>query len=395
MMIIQPKYRGFICTTAHPVGCAQNVQQQIAYCQDQPKISGLKKVLVIGSSSGYGLASRIVAAFAAQAQTIGVFNERPASSNRTASAGWYNTAAFEQAAIQAGLYTKSINGDAFSPAVKEETITAIKADLGCVDLVIYSLAAPKRIDPQSQITYTSTLKPIGKKFTSKSVDFHTGEVSEVTLEPAAPAEVEGTVKVMGGEDWLLWHQALQAANVLAPECTSIAYSYIGPKVTHAVYRDGTIGKAKEHLESCIGASEQLIEPLGGKSYLVVNKAVVTQSSAAIPVVPLYLAVLAKVMREKGVHEGCVEQIYRLFATQLYGDIETDKRGRIRIDDLEMRADVQEEVLARWAQITSDNIHELSDLNDFRREFFMLFGFGIPGVDYEQDVDPIVAIPSIH
>lgn len=395
-MIVQPKFRGFICTTAHPAGCGANVQQQIDYIRKQKPLSGLKNVLVIGASTGYGLASRIAAAFGAKANTIGVFYERPAAGTRTASAGWYNTAAFEKEAHRAGLYAKSINGDAFANAVKQETASLIKADLQTVDMVIYSIASPRRTDPVDGQTYASALKPIGKPFTGKTVDFHTGEVSTTTIEPAADPEIDATIKVMGGEDWQLWMEALLESGVLADNCVTLAYSYIGPVITYPVYRDGTIGRAKEHLEATAHGLNRLLSTVNGRAYVSVNKALVTQSSAAIPVVPLYVSLLYKVMKDKGLHEGCIEQIYRLFAEKMAGpEVERDAEGRIRLDDWELRPDVQQQVQKLWEQVRSDNIHELSDLEGFRTDFFRLFGFEFPEVDYAQDVDVHVAIPSIE
>ncbi len=392
---MQPKFRGFICTTAHPAGCGANVQQQIDYIRKQKPLSGLKNVLVIGASTGYGLASRIAAAFGAKANTIGVFYERPAAGTRTASAGWYNTAAFEKEAHRAGLYAKSINGDAFANAVKQETASLIKADLQTVDMVIYSIASPRRTDPVDGQTYASALKPIGKPFTGKTVDFHTGEVSTTTIEPAADPEIDATIKVMGGEDWQLWMEALLEHGVLADNCVTLAYSYIGPEITYPVYRDGTIGRAKEHLEATAHRLNRLLGAVNGRAYVSVNKALVTQSSAAIPVVPLYVSLLYKVMKDKGLHEGCIEQIYRLFAEKMAGpEVERDAEGRIRLDDWELRSDVQLQVQKLWEQVRSDNIHELSDLEGFRTDFFRLFGFEFPEVDYAQDVDVYVAIPSI-
>lgn len=394
-MIVQPKFRGFICTTAHPAGCGAHVQQQIDYVRKQKPLSGLKNVLVIGASTGYGLASRIAAAFGAKANTIGVFYERPAAGTRTASAGWYNTAAFEKEAHKAGLYAKSINGDAFANAVKQETTSLIKADLQTVDMVIYSIASPRRTDPVDGQTYASALKPIGKPFTGKTVDFHTGEVSTTTIEPAADPEIDATIKVMGGEDWQLWMEALLEHGVLADNCVTLAYSYIGPEITYPVYRDGTIGRAKEHLEATAHRLNRLLGAVNGRAYVSVNKALVTQSSAAIPVVPLYVSLLYKVMKDKGLHEGCIEQIYRLFAEKMAGpEVERDAEGRIRLDDWELRSDVQLQVQKLWEHVRSDNIHELSDLEGFRTDFFRLFGFEFPEVDYAQDVDVYVAIPSI-
>lgn len=392
-MIIQPKIRGFICTTAHPLGCAAHVDEQIAYVTSQPPIKGPKRVLVIGASTGYGLASRIAAAFSSGAATLGVFFEKPASDLRTATAGWYNTAAFEKQARDAGLYAKSINGDAFSDAVKAETIETIKKDLGQVDLVVYSLASPRRTHPKTGETFVSALKPIGKVYQNKTVNFHTGEVSVVTLEPASDDEIQQTVHVMGGEDWSMWIHELRAAGVLAEGVVTLAYSYIGPEVTKAVYRDGTIGRAKDDLEATAHALTKEMSDIGGKAYVSVNKAVVTQSSSAIPVVPLYISLLFRVMKEKGLHEGCTEQMYRLFADRLYrdGDVLVDEQGRIRMDDYEMRDDVQEIVSSLWGQVDTKNVEVLSDLGGYRSEFLKLFGFGLDEVDYEEDVDPNVGL----
>lgn len=394
-MIIEPKFRGFICTTAHPEGCARQVEQQINYVKSQKPITGPKNVLVIGASTGYGLASRITAAFGSNANTLGVFFERPASGKRTATPGWYNTAAFEQAANEQGLYAQSINGDAFSNEIKQETIAKIKADLGQVDLVIYSLASPRRTDPNTGETYSSVIKPIGQPFSGKTVDFHTGEVSLATIDPATEGEIADTVKVMGGEDWELWMEALQAADVLTDDCITVAYSYTGPAVTHPIYRDGTIGKAKEDLEASAKKITKLLGTLNGKAYVSINKALVTQSSAAIPVVPLYISLLYQVMKEKQLHEGCIEQAYRLLQSRLYGEqLDLDSDGRIRIDDWEMREDVQAEVSALWERVTSENIESIADLSGYREEFFQLFGFGRADVDYNLDVDPDVRILSI-
>lgn len=395
-MIIQPKFRGFICTTAHPEGCAKHVQRQIDYVKAQGRFSGPKNVLVVGASTGYGLASRIAATFGAQGRTLGVLFERPASGGRTASAGWYNTAAFENAALAEGHYARSINGDAFSKEIKEATIQAIKEDLGKIDLLVYSLASPRRTDPKTGEIYTSVIKPIGSPFQGKTVDFHTGEVSTTYIEPATEQETEETVKVMGGEDWVLWVEALKAADVLADNFKTVAYSYVGPKVTHAIYRDGTIGRAKDDVEAKVKVLDDLVKDLDGKAYVAVNKALVTQSSSAIPVVPLYISLLFEVMKEKGIHEGCIEQIYRLMHDRLYGpELGLDQQGRIRVDDLEMRADVQEEVAQLWDEVTSKNIASISDLIGFRQDFFALFGFGMPGVDYEADVNQVVKIPSLE
>ncbi|OSY88184.1 trans-2-enoyl-CoA reductase [Tenacibaculum holothuriorum] len=395
-MIIEPRTRGFICLTSHPTGCAQNVKDQIAYVQSKGKIEGAKKVLVIGASTGFGLASRITSAFGSDAATIGVFFDKAASEGRPASPGFYNTAAFEEEAQKAGLYAKSINGDAFSNEIKEEVVNLIKEDLGQVDLVIYSLASPVRTHPESGKRFKSVLKPIGEVFTNKTVDFHTGKVSEISIKPAEGDDVENTVTVMGGEDWRMWMDALKNANVLAEGVTTVAYSYIGPEVTKPVYRNGTIGAAKDHLEATAFTISEDLEAIGGKAYVSVNKALVTQASSAIPVIPLYISLLFKVMKEKGIHEGCIEQIERLYSERLFGgDLSLDEKGRIRIDDWEMRDDVQEEITKLWEQATSENINEIGDLEGYSLEFFKLFGFKVDGVNYEADVNELVKIPSIQ
>lgn len=396
-MIIQPKIRGFICTTAHPEGCARHVQEQIDYVKARPKqTAGPKKVLVIGASTGYGLASRIAATFGAGASTIGVFFEKPASGARTASAGWYNTAAFEQAAQADGYYATSLNGDAFSDELKQQTIARIREDLGQVDLVVYSLASPRRTHPRTGETFSSVIKPIGASYTNKTVDVHSGKVTDITVEPATEEEVAHTVAVMGGEDWMMWLDALQEAGVLAEGVRTVAYSYIGPSVTHAIYREGTIGRAKDHLETTAHELNRKLSDLHGKAYVSVNKALVTQSSAAIPIVPLYISLLYKVMKEKGLHEGCIEQMVRLFEDRLYAEdtVPVDSQGRIRVDDLEMREDVQQEVAQLWGQVSTDNLESISDIAGYRREFLRLFGFGLAGIDYEADTEADVAVPSL-
>lgn len=394
-MIVKPKFRGFICTTAHPDGCEASVKAQIDYVKGQPQVDGPKNVLVIGASTGYGLASRITAAFGAGAKTIGVFFERPASGKRTATAGWYNTAAFEQAAQEAGLYAKSINGDAFSDEIKQQTIDLIKQDLGQVDLVVYSLASPVRVHPKTGEKFNSVIKPIGQAFTNKTVDFHNGEVSEITIEPATEQEIENTIAVMGGEDWKFWLEALQAANVLAEGAKTVAYSYIGPKVTQAIYREGTIGQAKNDLERTAKEINEQLSILDGKAYVSINKALVTQSSSAIPVVPLYISLLYKVMKDKNLHEGCIEQMYRLFASRLYASqTQVDDEGRIRVDDWEMKDDVQAEISELWKQLSTENLSDVSDIEGYRKEFFQLFGFGQAEIDYDADIDVERSIPSI-
>lgn len=395
-MIIQPKTRGFICTTAHPEGCAIQVRHQVEYVQGKPAIQGPRNALVIGASTGYGLASRIVASFGAGANTIGVYFDKAAEGARTASAGWYNSAAFEQASAEAGRKSFSIVGDAFSDEIKEKTIATIREELGQVDLVVYSVASPRRTHPKTGETFASVIKPLGGTYTNKTVNFHTGEVSVASIEPATEDEVRQTVAVMGGEDWQMWIDALQEAGVLADNATTVAYTYIGPEITHAVYREGTIGRAKEDLEATGLSLNDKLSTLGGRAFVSVNKALVTQSSSAIPVVPLYISVLYKVMKEKGLHEGCIEQMYRLFSERLYGGGTTpvDDKGRIRIDDWEMREDVQTEVAELWGQLETDNVYDLSDLKGYRQEFFQLFGFETDGVDYEAEAEPDVTIPNL-
>jgi enoyl-[acyl-carrier protein] reductase/trans-2-enoyl-CoA reductase (NAD+) len=388
--------RGFICLTSHPKGCEQNVKNQIEYIKSKGAINGAKKVLVIGASTGFGLASRISSAFGSNASTIGVFFEKPPSEGKTASPGWYNSAAFEQEAEKAGLYAKSINGDAFSKEVKQQTIEMIKADLGQVDLIIYSLASPVRMHPDTGVLHRSTLKPIGGKFTNKTVDFHTGKVSEVSIEPANQEDIDNTVTVMGGEDWAMWIDAMKEANVLAPGVTTVAYSYIGPSLTEAVYRKGTIGRAKDHLEATAFEITDKLTDINGKGYVSVNKALVTQASSAIPVIPLYISLLYKIMKAEGIHEGCIEQIQRLYADRLFSGkkIPLDDKGRIRIDDWEMRDDVQEKIAKLWIEAVTENLAEIGDLEGYKQDFHNLFGFGFKGVDYLADANEMVNVPSI-
>lgn len=404
-MIIKPKIRGFVCITSHPKGCEARVQKEIAVAKAakaakaaqastgsaQGKDGGPKKVLVIGSSTGYGLSSRIAAAFGSDAATFGVFYERPSMKGKPASAGWYNSVAFEKAAHEAGLYAKSINGDAFSEEIKAQTIETIKADLGQVDLVVYSLASPRRTDPENGETYKSCLKPIGESFTNRTLDTDKDEVNEVTIEPAEGDDVAHTVKVMGGEDWELWMQALNEAGVLAPGAKSVAYSYIGPEITWPVYTNGTIGTAKKDVERAAAA---ITEAYDCEAYVAVNKAVVTQASSAIPVVPLYISILFKVMKAKGTHEDTIEQIVRLFNERLYGEsLQLDEVGRIRVDDWEMEPDVQAAVAKVWPEISTETLSELSDYSGYQNNFLNLFGFGMPGVDYEEDVEVELDLPS--
>ena len=395
-MIIEPRMRGFICTTSHPKGCEQNVKNQIEYIKSKGPIAGAKKVLVIGASTGFGLASRITSAFGSNAGTIGVFFEKPPAEGKTASPGWYNSAAFENEAHKAGLYAKSVNGDAFSNEIKKQTLDLIKADLGQVDLVIYSLASPVRMHPVTGVLHRSVLKPIGSTFTNKTVDFHSGKVSEISIAPSTDEDIENTVAVMGGEDWSMWIDALKAENLLAPGATTVAYSYIGPSLTEAVYRKGTIGRAKDHLEATAFSITDSLADIDGKAYVSVNKALVTQASSAIPVIPLYISLLYKIMKEQGIHEGCIEQIQRLYSERLYtgAEIPTDEKGRIRIDDLEMRADVQENIAKLWAEAVTENLSDISDLEGYRKDFYNLFGFDVEGVDYKADADEMVNVSSI-
>ncbi len=395
-MIIEPRTRGFICLTAHPTGCEQNVLNQIEYIKSKPTINGSKKVLIIGASTGFGLASRITSAYGSNASTIGVFFEKPPKERRTASPGWYNSAAFETQANKDGLYAKSINGDAFSNEIKAQTLKLIKEDLGQIDLLIYSLASPVRTHPDTGERFKSVLKPIGSTFTDNTVDFHTGEVKEISIEPSSGDDIENTVAVMGGEDWQMWIDALKSADVLAKDFKTVAYSYIGPSLTEAVYRKGTIGRAKDHLEATAFKITDALKAINGKGYVSVNKALVTQASSAIPVIPLYISLLYKVMKDEGVHEGCIEQIERLFSERLYAEnMPLDEAGRIRIDDLEMRDDIQAKVLELWKNATSETLPKIGDLKGYEKDFFNLFGFKVEGVDYDKDVSEMVDIPGLQ
>ncbi len=391
-MIVKPKVRGFICTTAHPEGCKANVKNQIDYVKSQPKTNGPKKVLIIGASMGYGLASRISAAYSCNAATIGVIFDKPATETRTATAGWYNTAAFEQFAAEDGLYAKTINGDAYADEIKQQTIAMIKADLGKVDMVVYSLAAPRRTAPDGTV-YTSVLKTVGQSYTNKTIDLRTNTVSDITVEPATNEEIEHTIKVMGGEDWRLWLNALRDADAIEPNAVTVAYSYIGPMITHPMYYDGSIGMAKQDL---LKTAKEINEAFPGmKAFISVNKALVTQSSAAIPIVPLYISILFKVMKEHSVHEGCIEQMYRLFNQKLFGEeLELDDEKRIRMDDLEMQFDVQADVDILWQKINTENLNECADIQGYWKDFYNLFGFEIAGVDYNADVAIQMPIPSL-
>mgnify|MGYP000427376623 FL=1 len=395
-MVVTPKVRGFICTTAHPVGCAKHVAEQIAVVKNRGSIAnGPKKVLVIGSSTGYGLSSRIAAAFGSGASTIGVFFEKPAEADKCGTAGWYNSAAFENEARAAGLYARSFNGDAFSDAMKAEVIAAIKSDLGQVDCVVYSLASPRRTDPKSGEVYKSVLKPIGQSYTNRNLNTSTGVVDEITIQPAEGDDVAQTVAVMGGEDWQMWIDALLAEGLLAKGVQTVAYSYIGPEITWPIYKNGTIGRAKEDLERVPRELDAKLKPLDGKAWVSVNKALVTQASSAIPVVPLYISLLYKVMKAEGTHEDCIEQMDRLFRDRLYnGNPQPDEAGRIRIDDWEMAPAVQKLVDQRWTEVNTDNLREIADFDGYQAGFLKLFGFGLNGVDYTADVDTAVKVPSL-
>lgn len=396
-MIVAPKIRGFICTTAHPTGCARHVADQIAVVKSRGPISNApKKVLVIGSSTGYGLASRIAAAFGGGAATIGVFFERAAEGDRTATAGWYNSAAFEREAAAAGLYARSFNGDAFSDELKKTVVEAVKQDLGQVDCVIYSLASPRRVQPRTGEVFKSVLKPIGQPYSNKNLNTSNGQVNEVSIEPANDEEIAHTIAVMGGEDWEMWIDALQKADALAPGVRTLAYSYIGPSLTWPIYKNGTIGRAKEDLGRAGRDIEARLSPLGGKAWVSVNKALVTQASSAIPVVPLYISILYKAMKAAGSHEECAEQMDRLFRERLNtATPPVDEAGRIRLDDWEMADAIQNLVADRWNAITTENLAELADFAGYQESFHRLFGFGLAGVDYSADVDIHVPIPSIQ
>ena len=395
-MIIQPKTRGFICTTTHPTGCTAHVAEQIAVVKTKGKIeNGPKKVLVIGASTGYGLASRITAAFGSDAATIGVFLEKPASENKPGSAGWYNSAAFEAAAHAAGLYAKSINGDAFSHEMRAKAIELIKQDLGKVDMVVYSLASPVRKLPDSGELIRSALKPIGETYQSTASDTSKDRIIHSEVEPANDQEIADTVTVMGGEDWELWMQALLDAGVLADGVKTMSYSYIGTEITWPIYWHGALGKAKEDMDRAAAALRNLLAPLNGTANVAVLKSVVTQASAAIPVMPLYISICFKVMKDQKLHEGTIEQIDRMFRTQIYSANTTrDDSQRIRMDDWELRDEVQKTVMQIWPNVTTENLFELTDYKSYKEEFLKLFGFGVAGVDYAADVDPVVPFEPI-
>jgi enoyl-[acyl-carrier protein] reductase/trans-2-enoyl-CoA reductase (NAD+) len=387
--VLKPRIRGFVCTNAHPEGCRQNVIRQIETTQTSNSSSDGFNLLVIGASTGYGLSSRIAGAFGHGAKTIGIFSERPPDDRHTATAGYYNAVAFHQAARTRDLYAKSLNGDAFSDDVKAKTLDLIRREMGKIDVVVYSLASPRRLHPQTGVTHTSILKPIGRAYTSKSIDPNTGNVTEVTIEPATEGEIADTVAVMGGEDVALWVDVLLDAGSLAEGARVVAFSYIGPSLTHPIYRSGTIGKAKEHIEATIRVLDtRLKHAVGGNAYVSVNKAVVTQASMAIPAVPLYLSMLYPIMRVCGTHEDPIHQMNRLFREHLAPDRTPtlDDEGRIRLDDRELRHDVQTEIERRWERVSTENLHELSDFVGFQREFRRLFGFDVDGVDYEAPTE---------
>ncbi len=385
-MVVEPKVKGFICTTAHPKGCEESVRRQIECTKKFGKAEGPKKVLVIGSSTGYGLASRIAVTYGYGADTIGVAFERESNGKRTATAGWYNTKAFEKIAGEDGYYAKSFNGDGFSREMKDAVIQCIKEDFGKVDMVVYSMAAPRRTLP-SGTTVSSVLKTVGEPFTNKTLDLRTNEIKEVTVPEADEDEIKATIQVMGGGDWRDWIMSLYDAGVLAEGAVTLAYSYIGPVVTHAIYKDGSIGQAKKHLYDTSVELTNKYKDIGLKAYISVNKALVTQSSAAIPIVPLYISMLYKVMKEKGLHEGCIEQMDRLFLEKLAGGVvQTDEAGRIRLDDYEMKEEIQSRIAEVWDSVDSESIKELGDIKGYWDEFYNMFGFGYDNVDYSEDVE---------
>jgi len=389
-MIVKPRIRGFVCITSHPTGCEANVRAQAAHAKQHALEDGPKKVLVVGSSTGYGLSSRITAACGCGADTLGVYFERPGGGGRTGTAGWYNSIAFGKVAKEAGLKAIDLNGDAFSNEIKEEAVRLLREEIGPVDLLVYSLASPRRDDPATGETYKATLKPIGGVYVNKNLNTDKAAVEEVTINPANDEEILHTKKVMGGEDWALWTDTLLEADLLSPGAKTMAYSYVGPQVTQPIYRNGTIGEAKKDLEQTAAVlSEKLAAHCGGAAYVAVNKAVVTQASSAIPVVPLYVSILFKLMKQAGTHEGCIEQIVRLFRERLYleGEIPVDDEGRLRVDDWEMDADIQAKIKEIWPQVTTENLHELTDFEGYQSEFLKLFGFGLESVDYELEVEP--------
>ncbi len=394
-MIIKPRVRGFMCITTHPTGCEVNVKNQIDTIKSQGAIDSPKRVLVIGSSTGYGLAARITAAFGGGASTLGIFFEKPGTDRKPGTAGWYNSAAFHSYAEAEGLYAKSINGDAFSNEVKEKTIATIKEDLGQVDLVIYSLAAPRRQHPVTGEVFNSTLKPVGKNISMRGINTDKEEIQEFSMEAASQQEIDDTVAVMGGEDWEMWMDALAEAGVLADGAKTTAFTYIGDKITWDLYWDGTIGQAKKDLDARVIGIRDKLAVHGGDARVSVLKGVVTQASSAIPIMPLYLAMLFKEMKTRGTHEGCIEQLYRLFTECLYSDSpRTDEEGRLRVDELEMDPEVQSAVAAAWSEISTENLISSTDFKGYKQDFLNLFGFEIEGVDYEAEVNPEVEISNL-
>ena len=395
-MVIQPKIRGFICTNAHPVGCAEHVKEQIEYVKSLgPVTNGPKNVLVIGASTGYGLASRITATFGSGAKTLGIFFEKEPTESKTASAGWYNTAAFEQAADAAGIWNKHLNGDAFTDELKAQAIDIIRQEMGKIDLVVYSLAAPRRKDPVTGEVFSSVLKPIGQAYTAKTLNTSKREIEDVSVEPANDEEILNTVKVMGGEDWERWLDQLDAAGVLAEQCQTVAYTYIGKELTWPIYGKATIGKAKEDLDRAAAAITNKLAGKHGKAYVASLKALVTQASSAIPIMPLYISLLYRVMKEEGTHEGCIEQINGLFRQGLYSDSPImDDAGRLRMDGKELSDHIQQAVKELWSQVTTDSIDTLTDYKGYHNEFLRLFGFGYSHVDYDADVSPMLPLQNI-
>lgn len=390
-MIIKPKVRGFICINAHPAGCAANVEEQIAFTKAKGDVvDGPKNVLVIGCSTGYGLASRITAAFGSGANTLGICFEKPSTDRKTGSAGYYNTAAFDQEARKAGLYSETINGDAFSDEIKQKTLSMLKDGMGKIDLVVYSLASPRRTDPKTGEVFNSVLKPIGEGYTAKNLNTDTMKIADMTVEPASDEEIANTVKVMGGEDWELWIDALKGADLLNDGCKTVAYTYLGDKLTWPIYGRATIGKAKEDLDRAANALTESLSSLGGEAKVSVLKALVTQASSAIPVMPLYMSILFKVMKAEGTDEHCIHQIQRLFKECIYSaNPRLDEQGRFRVDELELDPATQAKVEAIWPEVTEDNLMELTDYAGYRSDFLKLFGFGVEGVDYEEDLSPMV------
>ena len=394
-MIIRPRVRGFVCVTTHPTGCTRNVEAQIAHAEANPIANPPRSVLVLGASTSYGLGSRIALAFGGRAATFGVFFDRPPRARRPATAGWYNTAAFEEAAARAGLRSACFNGDAFSREAKERVIAALK-DFPPVDCVVNSLAAPRRTHPDTGRRFTSVLKPIGEAYHSRTLNTDRARVTDVQLDAATQDEVDSTVAVMGGEDWRMWMDALGDGGVLAPHCRTFAYSYIGPELTWPIYRDGAIGQAKADLHRTADELDAVLSRSGGGAHIAIMKAVVTQASAAIPVVPLYVSILFKIMKEKGDHEGPMEQAQRLYGTKVYGTggIQADENRFIRLDDLEMKPETQAAVMRAWDSISTETLRTCSDFDGYRSDFLRLFGFEVPGVDYDADVDTMVEIPAL-